>query len=100
MVKQVKPTPGPSAFLPPVWDDAVVSALQALHRGDATQDQQQAALRWIIEVNSNAYDLSFRPGGLEGDRESCFAEGRRFVGMQIVKLLKLNLNAIRKARNG
>ncbi len=91
--------PAHAAYLPADWDNAIVSALQALQRGNAEPEQQKMALRWIIEVNSRAYDMSYRPG-VDGERETCFAEGRRFVGSQIVKLLRLNLNQIRKAQNG
>lgn len=90
----------PASYLPASWDNADVSAVQALHRGDATPEQQQRALKWIIEAASATYDMSFRPGGQDGERETAFAEGRRFVGSQVIKLLRLNLNQLRKAQNG
>lgn len=77
------------AWKPPHYEIADISAMQALARGDANPDQQERALRWIIEAAAGAYDMSYRPG-LEGERDTVFAEGRRFVGLAIVKLLKLN----------
>lgn len=90
----------PPAYLPAPWTDADVAALQALQRGDATAEQQQRALRWVVDVAAATYDMAYRPGGQDGERETCFAEGRRFVGNQIVKLLRLNLNQLRKASHG
>lgn len=50
------------------------------------------ALRWIIETAAGTYDMSFRAGP-DGERETTFAEGRRFVGNQIIKQLKLRQTA-------
>jgi hypothetical protein len=73
---------------PAPYDEAVTGALKALHAGAANAGQQQRALNWIIEALCGTYDLSYRPGE-DGERDSAFAEGKRFVGMQIVKQLKL-----------
>lgn len=75
------------AWYPPAYEEADATALKALQTGEASPDQQKRALRWIIENAANTYDLSFRPG-VGGDRDTAFAEGRRFVGLEIVKLLK------------
>lgn len=72
-----------------------VSALQALERGEADSDQQKRALAWVVNVASMTYQPTFMPD----THESAFAEGRRFVGLQTVKLLKVSLNALRKAQN-
>lgn len=65
-------------------EDYTTSAIKALNAGLASSDQQKEALRWIIEDLARTYDLSYRPG-TDGDRDTAFAEGKRFVGMQIVK---------------
>lgn len=77
------------------WELADASALQALQRGDADAQTQQRALKWIIERGCATYDLSFKPGE-DGRRETDFAEGRRFVGTQIVMMLKANLSLLRR----
>jgi len=82
---------------PAKWELADASALQALLRGDANKDQQTRALRWVIESAAGAYDMSYRPG--ESSRDTDFAEGRRFVGLQIVKLIKMNLSELRRKEN-
>lgn len=81
-------------WLPPKYDLADIGALQALAKGEAPPDAQQRALKWIIEKAAGTYEPSYRPGE-EGERDTAFAEGRRHVGLQIVKLLKLNLQAMR-----
>lgn len=74
------------AWSPVPYGAKEVRLIQALNRGDATPQQQQDALKYIIEVVAGAYDMSFRP---ESERDTCFAEGRRFVGLQLIKLLVL-----------
>jgi len=81
--------------VPAPYELADASAIQALHRGDASADQQQRALKWLIERAAGAYEFQFYPS----DRETAFALGRGFVGQQIVKLLKLDLSTLRRAEN-
>lgn len=83
-----KPVPGP--WLPVSYDKPVVMALKALQAGNASEGQQQLALRFIIERLCGTYDLPYRPGGPEGDRDTAFACGMQHVGKQIVKLLNLS----------
>lgn len=80
-------------WLPAAYELADAAAIQALVRGDATADQQRRAVAWLVNC-SGYYDLSFRPGD-GGDRETAFAEGKRFVGAQMVKLSKLALSKLR-----
>lgn len=89
MKARIKGTPQSLPHAPAEWEPADAGALQALQRGDATQAQQQRALKFIVERLACTYDLSYRPtGGTE------FAEGKRFVGLQVVKLLHLNISKI------
>lgn len=89
-----QPKPAESApWLPAPYEIADAAAVQALLRGDATPDQQRRAVEWVIAC-SGYYDLSFRPGD-GGDRETAFAEGKRFVGAQVVKLSRLALSRLR-----
>lgn len=83
-----KPTP----FEPP---DA--AAFQALARGNATADQQKRALDWLVKNACRTYDLSFRPGEV-GRRDTDFAEGRRSVGLEIVKLVNIKIGMITTTR--
>lgn len=78
--------PAASPWHPAPYDEAVTGALKALQSGTANAAQQQRALKWIIEALCGTYDLSWRP---DSGRATSFAEGKRFVGMQIVKQLKL-----------
>ena len=82
----------PPPYLPPPWEPADASALQALARGDASQDQQQRALNWIIYQACATYDLEYRTD----PRDHAFASGRRFVGLELVKLLKVSAKAFVK----
>ena len=75
-------------WAPARYDDPDVYALKALERGDPTPEQCTRALNWIIHDLCKTFDMSYRPNSV---RDSDFAEGKRFVGNQIVKLLKLNM---------
>lgn len=81
---------------PPEYAIADVVAIKALYDGTADKQQQQRALTCIIDILSGRNDMSYRPGGLEGDRDTCFAEGRRYVGQQLVKMVKVNLDKLRR----
>lgn len=78
------------SFKPPrhPWEradlqDSELLALKALSAGVASERQQQIAL-WVILVKlCRVDDMSFRPGGADGDRETIFAEGMRSVGSAI-----------------
>jgi len=85
-------------WLPPAYENADVAAIQALARGAATADQQKRALAWVIEQAADTYGMSYRPGGVEGDRDTVFAEGRRFVGNQVVKLTKLKMGQLERRK--
>jgi hypothetical protein len=86
----VKPPP---QLVPPSYEPADIEAFQALQRGDASEHQQRRALDWLVNKAASTYDLSFSPGD---QHLTAFAEGRRYVGLQVVKLLALNPNVFAK----
>ena len=73
-----------------------VAAIQALVRGDANEEQQKRAIKWIIESAAGTYDQTYWPGGDEGDRNTAFAEGKRFVGNTIVKMTRLSTMSLKE----
>lgn len=86
--------PKAAPYIPIDWEPADIAAIQALQRGDASPDQQRRALDYIITL-AGTYDLSYRPDSVQ---DTAFAEGKRFVGLQVIKALKINLAAIRQAK--
>jgi hypothetical protein len=82
---------------PADYDEYDVTAMQALARGDANDQQQQRALNWIVHAAAMANDQSFVPG--QADVTS-FLEGRRSVGNQIKKLINLDLAVLRQTTKG
>ena len=79
--------------MPVEYVKADVVALQAWSRGEATPDQQKRSAEFILETICDRTGMSYRPG-LDGDRDTAFAEGRRFVGNQIVKLVNFPLSKL------
>lgn len=82
---------------PPAFETEDAAAIQALGRGSATPAQQKRALDWLVNKACATYDLSYRPGD-DGRRDTDFAEGRRFVGLQLVKLLHLKIGMLRELK--
>lgn len=84
--------PQPEPWIPAPYTPADVAAIQALARGNATPDQQQRAIDWIIRDAAKAYELDYRTES----RDHAFSSGRRFVGLQIISALKLDVAKLRK----
>ena len=84
--------PAGAAWAPAPYEIYDIGAIQALSKGIANEQQQARALHWIIETVCGTYDQSFRPGS---ERETVFAEGRRFVGLTLVKAIKLDTTKLR-----
>lgn len=82
---------------PPLYEVDDIHAVQALSNGEATPDQQQRALSWIINNASMTYDEPFDP---ESARATDYVLGRRSVGLAIVKLLKLKPGVIARSERG
>lgn len=79
-VKRRDPPWLPSEFL-----KADVYAIKALAAGTASDLQQKRALNWIIRM-TDYYGMSYSP---DNSNDTDFAEGKRFAGAQIVKLINL-----------
>lgn len=79
---------------PAEWEPPDAHCLQALQRGEADAQQQRRALDVIVHKLAGTYDEQFVPR--ESDT-SAYLMGRRSVGLQIVKLLKVDLAALRQA---
>lgn len=86
--------PGPWNPLSPEKADVIALKMVAAGKGD--ENHQKRIIDWIINHACETYGLSFRPEEAGGERATAFAEGRRFVGLQLVKLLKSNPNDFTK----
>ncbi len=65
-----------------------IFALQAVAQGVANETQQRRAIEFIISDLCESNRMSFYPGD-EGRRATDFAEGKRWVGLQIARILKI-----------
>ena len=91
--------PRDAAWLPPDYEMRDIEAIRAVHAGVADAAQQARALDWIVKSAAGAYELSFRSDGEGGERETAFAEGRRFVGMQVLKMINMPPALVAKLRD-
>lgn len=85
--------------MPAPWENADVSALKALARGVANEGQQKRAINYILGTLSGTYEHTYVPGP-GGERDTAFANGRRYVGLQIVKLVNLPPEQLKKTKEG
>jgi len=87
-------------WFPAPYDERIVGAIKAVARGDATASQQRLFLDYLIRVVCKTDDLSFRPEDAGGERATCFAEGKRFVGQQIIKLVNISMEVVKRNESG
>ena len=85
-----------SPAVPAEWELADADSIQALMRGDADEEQQKRALRWLVEQAAGTYQFHY----YASERDTAFALGRAFVGQQVIKMSKMNLSALRRVKNG
>ena len=83
MPQQTLWRPKKDPWLPPDHDEAVVYAFRALVAGVANEGQQKLLVDYLKYVTDQDV-LTYRPSS---DRDSAFAEGKRFVGLELFKLL-------------
>ena len=72
-------------WLPVEYEPADIGSMQALARGEAEPHQQQRALRWIVRTASDWAGIAYHTD----PHDTAFANGRRFVGVQIQKLVDM-----------
>jgi hypothetical protein len=78
-------------YYPPDYDEFVTASARALFEGKASEPQQKRIVEWLLFEVCGIRDLSYRP---DSDRDTVFAEGKRFVGLQLVKMTKIPPGAV------
>lgn len=89
---RIKGAPKVEPWHPPEWDSYDIYAYKAVASGTANAGQQQHMMRHLINKLAGTYDLEFR----ETERASTFASGKRFVGLQVVKMINLPAELVPK----
>lgn len=89
---RIPKAPRPEPWMPVEWEPEDAHAVQAVMYGRASEDQQKRAMRFIVEQVCATNDLSYRPSS---DRDTAFAEGKRYVGLQLRKFAQINIAALR-----
>ena len=78
-VAKLLPVDQPAPFEP-----VVAAGMKALARGEASPHQQIECFNWLLKKAAGIGSQSYR----EGPHATAFAEGRRFVGIQMMMLLE------------
>lgn len=80
--------PKQQPWMPADYNDNVIWAVRAVQEGVASAGQQRLMWEWLMYLSGcvGAGDLSYRPGE-GGERDTAFAEGKRYVGLQVRKML-------------
>ena len=69
--------------------DADIFALQAVASGEANAAQQQRAWDCVVRILCETDRMTFWPGAEDGRRATDFAEGKRWVGLQLRRIEKM-----------
>ena len=85
----VSPVVGPGLL-----NKADALAIKMVAAGEATPEQQRRALEAIVTRIACADDMSFRADDHGGTRETDFSEGKRFVGLQLRKIISTPLEIL------
>lgn len=72
----------------PRIEDADIFALQAIANGAASNAQQQRAYEYLVRALCETDRMTFWPGE-DGRRATDFAEGKRWVGLQLRRIEKM-----------
>lgn len=83
---------GNAPYLPPVVSQEQAFAIKALFAGQANEAEQGMAMRFIACVLCEVDGITFR----DDERHHCFAEGKRFVGHQILRIGQMTPEQISK----
>ena len=73
----------------PRIEDTDIVALQAVASGTASCAQQQRAFEFVVRTLCETDRMTFWPGGEDGRRATDFAEGKRWVGLQLRRIEKM-----------
>lgn len=77
--------PANAPYLPPIVSQQEAWALKALMEGKASEADQGIAIRFILGNLAQIEGFPYYPT----DRDTNFAMGRRFVGHQILRIVRM-----------
>lgn len=84
---------------PAEYDEAVIMAVRAFSEGKANDGQQITVWNWLLHAVCQIEGMSYRAGGIEAQRATDFAEGKRYVANQLRKMLNpITLEAERHSK--
>jgi len=99
-VSGTRKKPREYAWDPAEWTAEEAIAVQAVAKGIASEREQTRAMRWIIHQCCKFGELSFRSDSDGGERETSFAQGKWFVGQQIMKMVDMPPAVIAQMQKG
>jgi hypothetical protein len=73
----------------PRLEDADIFAVQAVAQGIANDAQQKRAYDYVVRALCETDRMTFWPGAEDGRRATDFAEGKRWIGLQLRRIEKL-----------
>ena len=79
---------------PGLLNKADALAIKMVAQGEATPEQQKRALEAIVGRIACADEQSWRADDHGGTRETDFSEGKRFVGLQVRKIVSVPLEIL------
>lgn len=81
-------------WIPADYNSAVVTAVQQLMDGTCDAHLQKQFMHWLIVECCDTYGMSFRPEDKGGHDAMVFAEAKRYIGNQIIKMSKMKASVV------
>jgi hypothetical protein len=72
---------------PAEYDEGVIMAVRAFADGVANAGQQTTVWNWLLHAVCQVEGMSYRAGGIDAQRATDFAEGKRYCANQLRKML-------------
>ena len=84
--------PANAPYLPPIIAQEQAWAIKSLFAGTASPAEQGMALRFVLHRLCEVDKMTYRPDV----RDHAFADGKRFVGSELLKINRMDPEAIAK----
>lgn len=94
MAKVKEPRPLRRPWHPTPDDEFICTAVRALFNGNADETQQKRLVEWILLDLCELRKASYWP---DSPRDGDFAEGKKFVGRELVRIRDVLPESLREA---
>lgn len=91
MAVRTKPVviPANAPYQPVSLTQEIAWAIKGVATGTADAGQQSIFMKWLVWDCAKTYEMSFRAEGPHPQKDQDFAEGKRFVGNSLIRVINM-----------